>query len=133
MLYSLYETPRPLSVASGDGFVWCGWCYVWLHVYIIKYIYIYMHVEKTAVYGAAARSYACLFGLVSVWSGSQYEDLFGALIRVSHFKHGRWLYYERGRGKALYVSSANTFLNILVVEQVPFFSKWARVEGLADS
>lgn len=48
MLYSLYETPRPLSVASEDEFVWCGWCYVWLHVYIIKYIYIYMHVEKTA-------------------------------------------------------------------------------------
>lgn len=85
MLYSLYETPRPLCVASGDEFVWCGWCYVWLHVYIIKYIYIYMHVEKTAVCGAAACSYGCLFGVVSVWSGSQYEDLFGALFRGSHF------------------------------------------------
>ena len=53
MLYSLYETPRPLSVASGDEIVWCGWCYVWLHVYIIKYIHIYMHVEETAVCGAA--------------------------------------------------------------------------------
>lgn len=91
MLYSLYETPRPLSVASGDEFVWCGWCYVWLHVYIIKYIYIYMHVEKTAVCGAAA---LVRMG-VSVWSGfclgsgSQYGVLFGALFRDSHSDHGR--------------------------------------------
>lgn len=102
MLYSLYETPRPLSVASEDEIVWCGWwCYVWLHVYIIKYIYIYMHVEKTAVCGAAARSYGCLFGVVSVWSGSQYEDLFGDLFfEGSRSEHGRWLYYAREGGSS---------------------------------
>lgn len=67
MLYSLYETPRPLSVASEDEFVWCGWCYVWLHVYIIKYIYIYMHVEKTVT--AVSWWSSSLF----VWGGRLFE------------------------------------------------------------
>jgi hypothetical protein len=95
-----------------------------------------MHVEKTAVCGAPARSYGgvCL-ELVTVWSGSQYEDLFGALFRGSHFliTADSGLMSLEGISTICFVVVGNYIFSSIVSWLSSNFSKWARVEGLVDS
>lgn len=85
MLYSLSETPRLSSVASRDGKVWCGWCYVRLHVYIFKYIY------STHIYACRGKATAlCSAECPNMCSGwIPIRESYGPLVGVSVSKHGR--------------------------------------------